>query len=505
MAQTAEEFVTKWGFQVDHAALDKMESSLESIKGKLEFLTATEVAKGLFEMVQKFSEFAENLHVSATSIGLTVEQFQKLSFSAKQAGVDNGELEASMRRLSRSLYSARVGGAEAQQAFSRLGISPDRVRGFKNAQDALYAISDRMKQINDPIQKAALGQELLGRSSAHMVGYLSQGSKALKDQGAQAEALGAVLSGPQIEALVNVEHAMQRLWALLKGIAGTIAAEIAPVLEAFIGDFIKWAQANREVIQQNIEKWLENVAYALGFTWGLLTTITKAVLDFAKSWGFDDKLLSWIATLAGLVSGLLLLKGAFSVVSAAVSPLISLWGSLKSVLGYVNIAIGWIASAFGVASSTVWLVIAAIAAVIIIFHDLWALLNGKPTWLGQFYEWAKSLSLVQTALNAISETWGKVKGSIGGALDVAAKYLGFGSGPAQQSPSSLAGTTGIASAVQNSSSSDASYNVNAPITVQVPPGTPPSEVGTSVREGVRDHMDRMARELKRSSTPTVAY
>lgn len=315
---SAREIKTKFTFEVDHEKLKKLEDGLESIKHRLAFLGGVELAHLLIGLSEKFSAFAENIHVASTSAGIGVEAFQKLAFAARQSAVPQEQLETSLARLSRTLYKAREGSAEAQKAFSQAGFTPDQIRGFKTSQEALLALGDRIKGIQDPIQRVALAQALLGRGSQRMVGFLAQGSAAIRGMGNESERLGLILSEKQIEALTRAEQSLQKFGALVQAVAANIAANFAPSLVAAIDKMFQFYEVNRKLIEINIRAWVYNFSFALGFIYGVITDLISLLVKLAKYFHIEDQILPIVATIAGMVGGILALGAAFNVVGSAV-------------------------------------------------------------------------------------------------------------------------------------------------------------------------------------------
>lgn len=464
----ARELLTKWGFQIEHEKLSKVENQLEGIKRRLEFLGAVEVTRALAGLAEKFASFGEELHIAASSAGLTVEEFQKLAFSAKQNSVSQEEMEHSLFRLSRTLYAARTGSAEAQRSFALLGFSGDQVNAFKTSKDVMLAIADRFRNMKDPIEKAALATQIMGRGSLHMVGWLSQGSAAVRAQGAEFEKLGGVLKSYQVEGLVKLEHALQKIWGLFKSLSASIASEVAPVFEYLINDFIKLLGINRNFIEGNFEDWFIHLAGALGFVWGVLKGLIIRFKEFSEAMKIDKNLGAIVfemGKLAGVVFGI---SKSFQIIGGV-------WTFLNaSALPY-------------------YLTLLAIAAAL---HEIWAITSGRmeetylmrsgaiPTrekFQADHPEWFQKGGAAKTPQTA-EETAGLFKNI--------SDFFSFPQGT--YAPTAAPGAGNI------------SYSMNAPISVVVPPGTPPNEVAGSLQEAVREHMDRVFRETQRSLVPAVA-
>jgi hypothetical protein len=499
------EFLTKWGFDIEHEKLDKVESQLDAIKHRLDFLAAAEIVRGVIHLTEEFSKFAEELHVSATSAGITVEQFQKLAFAAKQNAVGQDEMAMSMARLSRHLYEARKGSAEAQLAFSQAGFSTQQIAGFKTGQDVLLALSDRFKNIQDPIQKQALAMQLMGRGSVNMVGFLSQGSAAIKGMGEEAGRLGIVLGERQVNDLVNLEHSFQKLWGTIKGIAGFIAAQFAPSMTYIINGTLKWYEANQKLLSHNIRKWAYEILYTLGYIFGSILKVTHAVINFANS---HKTLFRFLEAFGALILGL-------AAVGFAVKKALGIFETFVQYFKYAKLLL---TNPFSAALIAIGLLIVAV-------HDLWNAAHGKPTWIHQFLEWLGIADAVDNAFMKIFETiqalWDFGKGVLtnigklgfGGGLAESFAQLGksdlfknmakfgFGGGIA----ANLGATPTAIGGVNTSTSINRSTaQVNAPITINAN-GADHQAVTKGVREGIRDHLDRVNRQASRSLQTRIAY
>lgn len=520
--QTIRELTTKWGFEVEHAPLEKVEKQLEGIKSRLELLAAAEIVKGIVEMTERFAHFAEELHVAAESAGVTVEAFQKLAFAAGQSNVSQDEMATSMARLSRMLYQARQGGEQAQLAFQKVGFTPNQVAGFRTGSDAMLALADRFKNIHDPIEKQALAMQLMGRGSINMVGFLSQGSAAIKGFGTEAEKVGAILSGEQVEALVKVEHSMNELWAVLKAVGSTIAAYFAPSIETAIKDFLKFYEVNRKLIDTNIRAWIWDITYALGFVYQAVKFVTQEFFNFAESHQtLVRRVGELLIALSIFVSMLWVLQKVINAVKGAVDLLTKAWEAFTTVLEFIGSPIG--------------MILAAIGLMIVAVHDLWEVAHGRPGWINQLIEFLGIGQQVQDVFFAIfdiiqdimnldfgklmTDAVGDVK-SLGGFLsNVGGKALNFlglgGQDSTASAAASLTAAQNLAQAPEINQTPQngfaagqqaaGQYNVTAPITINVPGGTDHKMVGDKVKEGISDHLDKVYRRAQQSLTPAQAY
>lgn len=382
------ELVGKIGFEVDEHPLERVEGLLEGIKHRMELLAGAELVAKLYEVAERFAEWGEELHVAAENAGMTVGEMQELTYAAEKSGVAAGEMSRAIAILSRHLYAARTGSKEAQQAFSKAGITGAQVKGFKTAKDALFALSDVVAKIPDPIKRMGVAQELLGRGGNRLITMLSKGSAAMQEQGKRARELGLVLSGPQVEALVQTEHAFQDLHAVLRAVGAMIASTIGPVFVKAIDLFLQFYAANKLLISNNIHNWLKSLAYGFGFVFGLVRNLIGWVIKLSKEFGVSDDMLKYAGWIAGAISGLTTLGIAFSILS----------GLFSMVSPFLAFA-------------------AAAGAIILAVHDLWAAMNDRPTWLGQAGEW-KGLDAILNKIREIKDKFAAMLTGDLGKIDI---------------------------------------------------------------------------------------
>lgn len=473
------ELVSRVKFYVDDKAVERSQHTLEKMQKRLEFLGAAEKLRGLREIVERFSGLGEQLQSAATSAGLTVEELQKLQYAGSMAAVSGEEMGTALTHLTRTLYAAKQGGAEAAKHFEDIGISREQIAGFRTGKDAMAAMADRFAGIQDPIKKQALAQELLGRGSSKMVGFLSKGSKAIGEMGREAEDVGAILSGPQVRALADVEDSLSQLWQVVRTFTAGIAASVAPAVQYLVGQMLQLYKSNRAFIQLNMRQWFDTITYAMGYVYGLVEGLTIKFMRFAREHG---ELVKWTGYLAlGL-------------------------GALAIAGGLVSTVIGGISAAFGAISILFSPLVIGVAAVTLAIHDLWVMLHGgswEDTWLAKMLTGAKEgmgwvlkqLGIGPDRSSMVIDEEG-VPTSIRRANDNMVALSGM------QGPGGVPLSPGAAAAAAGGS---ATINTTAPITINVPPGTDPRMVGQAAKDGVREHLDQLAREMRRSLKPAQAY
>ena len=383
------ELTAKIGFEVDEGPLHKLETTLEGIKTRLELFAGAEAIKKLFELSEHFAEWGENLNITANNLGITTDALQRWSIAAQRSGVSTEEMSHGLAILGKHIFDAKNGSVEAANALQKAGFSGSQIAGFKNGEDALLALSDKLNAIQDPMQRMAVAQELLGRGGYRMVGFLSQGSKAIQAQGEAASKLGLILSKGQVEALEKTAHAFQQLWGLMRGIGASIASFIGPAFITLVNSVTRLYTENKKLIDVNIHNWLLNIAYGMGVVYGLIWGVTKRVIEFAKSWGLSAQILPILGKIAGAV------------------------GAIISVLGALRIAGG----VFQFLAGAMTPVNAMLLLLVFTASELYRAFSGQQTLVAQFLEWIGVLKYVNNLIDAFIESFAKLFDAASNAVD----------------------------------------------------------------------------------------
>ncbi len=244
--------------------------------GKL-LAASTTVGGAIIGMAKSTADYGNTAAKTARSVGMDAEEFQKLSYAAKYAGVDQQKLSASMVRLNKNIVAAAGGSKAAQQTFKDLGINlKDSAGNLRAPNEILADIADVFSSTEDGAGKTALAYELLGRSGADMISLLNGGSAGLKTMGAEAERMGLVISNDAAHASEDFCDNLDRVTDSIRGVVFQMGAAMMPAIN-------NTAIKIKEVITK-VTEWLrENpkLASTIG-TIGLVLTGLLAVVGLAS-------------------------------------------------------------------------------------------------------------------------------------------------------------------------------------------------------------------------------
>jgi hypothetical protein len=251
------------------------------------------LATGAFAHFIKSSiDAADHASKTAKALGITIEAYQGLSFAASLGGVAQGEMTQSLTKFNKVISEAAAGTKKQAQAFADLGVAlRDSSGKLKTADQLLLDVADRFARYEDGANKAALAQELFGRSGAKLIPMLNSGREGIEQLMQRAQKLGLIMSQESATAAENFNDKLTVLNGVARGAGNQIAAELLPTLDEMAGLLIDVAEDSGTAaiaadVLGGVLKGLATIALGVGsaFTaagqgWGAFAAAAAAALD----------------------------------------------------------------------------------------------------------------------------------------------------------------------------------------------------------------------------------
>ena len=169
--------------------------------------------------------------------GLTVERIQELDFAAQQSGTSLETVEKALLRSARVTSDAANGLATAERTLEALGLTVEEVEATHP--DQLFnKFADAISGVEDPTKRAALAQELFGRSGAELLPLLEAGSGGLEKLAKEARDTGNIMSEDAARAAAEFNDELNILKQELKAGLTRAFTALSPHLKSVIS-FLK--------------------------------------------------------------------------------------------------------------------------------------------------------------------------------------------------------------------------------------------------------------------------
>ena len=191
----------------------RLGTSFESMKGlALNLASAFGVTFSIGAVVSFGRELlraADELTKLHDKTGISIEGLQRFQVAGDDAGNTIDEISNAIVKLSDKLVS---GDKSAVGALEKLGLTFADLKGLSPEQQFI-AISNAIRQIEDPALQVNIAMDLFGRQGAAILPVLKRGFDDLKDA-----TVG--MSRESVRALDNFGDALDRWWRAAKGIGG---------------------------------------------------------------------------------------------------------------------------------------------------------------------------------------------------------------------------------------------------------------------------------------------
>lgn len=246
--------------------------------------------------------------------GLSTTTIQQLKYAEELIDVSYGTISASLTKLGTAMVKAKDGNKEAIESFAKLGVSIyDSSGELRRSEDVFYDLIDALGQVDNEIERDALTMEIMGKSAKDLNPLIIQGSGALKDLAAEAEATGYVLDESQIQKLSEVDDAYQRMTLTVEAAKNEIAVEFAgaskEALEAFSDTVGAAGKALSDSgIIKNLGLMVENllaILESIGLVGDEVPVLQAALSPLSITLGAIAQFCALIADTANVITGIL--------------------------------------------------------------------------------------------------------------------------------------------------------------------------------------------------------
>lgn len=187
-----------------------------------------------FDSIKGAIDRADQLRDFSIRLGIGTEALSVYGYAAKQTGTDLEALNKGLLRLSRNATEALNPKSKQAGLFDALGVSKDSLTDLTKL---IPQVADAFAGMEDGATKAALAQQLFGKSGAELIEFLNQGSAGLEQMGDRARELGIIIDQETADAADEFNDKL----ADLKAAAGGLAQQVASALLPSLIELIDWA------------------------------------------------------------------------------------------------------------------------------------------------------------------------------------------------------------------------------------------------------------------------
>ena len=243
-----------------------------------------------WKVTTSFSDYGVELDKAMKVTGLGAQTITEMAYAAEQEHASLEDLQTGWKRLAKSMLDANDGLAESQRTFDELGISIlDNQGNLKKLDSITLEVAGVFKGMTDDTKKAALAQDLFGRSGLNLIPFLEMGSKGIQELGADSKRLGNVWTDDMAAASKKFDDKLTELRYPLRTTKWAIGNELMPEFEK-VAD---WLAENSDWMKTTFAEIFDIEVTDFG-------DLIVEQLDKVKNWVEENKEgLKWLVELPG--------------------------------------------------------------------------------------------------------------------------------------------------------------------------------------------------------------
>lgn len=184
--------------------------------------TVAKIADWMIDTARETGKLGDTIAESSQKLGISSYAYQEWSYILERCGTSISTMNPLMRTM-----TSRI--EKGSDAFKELGISAQDLENLSLEQIFDKTVEGLMG-VEDATHRAALAQELFGRSYMELNPLLNSGADGLKDLKQEFESLNAVMSPEQLAACEAYASSVTRVGKAWEGIKNTIGTAILPIL-----------------------------------------------------------------------------------------------------------------------------------------------------------------------------------------------------------------------------------------------------------------------------------
>ena len=246
-----------------------------------------EVGRGIVDIVKSVPEFAERAMMigrTASIIGTTAENWQRLAFAAKMTDTSTEGLQGAMQKLNRNMADLTVGKGTLMDIvkFGPPGLGA-MIRKTHDTDEALMLLADAFQKVKDPQIRARMAVAAFGKAGQEMIPFLIKGRAGLE---ALKRATPNLIPDSVIAAGEAFEDNLKRMRANIDGVKNSILGTLVKAAAPWVEKIADWVAANRELIAQRVTDFIQSMGRGIKAAIPYLEAGVRVVGWLVKNWPF---------------------------------------------------------------------------------------------------------------------------------------------------------------------------------------------------------------------------
>ncbi len=183
--------------------------------------------KAFVDAAGDVANYGDSIEKQSQKVGLSMKSYQEWDYVMTLAGTSMQNMQTGLKTLTNKLDDAKNGGDKAQQMFAALGLSLDDLQTMTREEIFEAAITG-FQGMADSTERAALANDLFGRSGQELTPLFNMTAEETKELIANANELGMVMSDDAVKASAGYVDSLTTLQNTMSGVKNTMIGEMLP-------------------------------------------------------------------------------------------------------------------------------------------------------------------------------------------------------------------------------------------------------------------------------------
>lgn len=180
-------------------------------------------------MAKELADTGDEIDKMSQKVGLSSEAYQKWDYVMQIGGSEMSNMKNGLKTLYNELDKAKEGNEKAIDSFSKLGFSVEELKDMDREQLFEETIK-RLSQLPDTAERAALAQDLLGKSGLELAPVFNMGAEEIENLLNKSEEYGMVLSEDLVADSAKFKDSMTTLDKTFEGFKNNLVGQFLPGL-----------------------------------------------------------------------------------------------------------------------------------------------------------------------------------------------------------------------------------------------------------------------------------
>jgi len=248
------ELITVLGYDVDKSGVKGAADAFASLKAKaIAVKAAWDLAVGtLRTVVVETADAGDAAAKAGKRLGISAEEVQELGFAAERSGVPIQALQNGIRSLQRRAAEAGEGNKAFAEGFKRLGISAKQA-ALTPTVDLLEQVATALQGVQDEGERTAIAMRVAGDGGAQLLPLFLEGAKGIQALRSEARDLGFVMDNEAAAASEVMADSFLNLERATEGVIRRVGVQLFPIFRRITDSTTRWLVENRRLIDQGIK------------------------------------------------------------------------------------------------------------------------------------------------------------------------------------------------------------------------------------------------------------